>query len=283
MLWLVEHAGELLMKPLVGHDGRAAFERLFGKPSRGDGYEFGEQVRFRARPDDMDRGLNPRWEPGIWLGRRWGSASHIVAVSATEVRSVRAVARCPLSERWSREAQQGLVSAPWVWRAESTSADGGPPQVIPRVPQETAAPPPRPPVERAPRRVNVAKSMLEEHGYAAGCLKCSRVREQRFAAGTRRSEERCSRFEGLLRAAGDASMARADERTTERFAREVQSRVEAAAAVAPRLEAASSSGGGPAPAQVASARREQGEQSGQAEPAFAGARPASDEVESHYA
>eukprot|EP00969_Alexandrium_andersonii_P178968 7912094-Alexandrium_andersonii.AAC.1 len=68
----------------MGHDGRTAFERLFGKPSRGDGYEFGEQVRYRVRPDDMGRSLNPRWGPGTWLGRRRGSASHIAAASATE-------------------------------------------------------------------------------------------------------------------------------------------------------------------------------------------------------
>eukprot|EP00969_Alexandrium_andersonii_P144977 6410364-Alexandrium_andersonii.AAC.1 len=47
MLWLVEHAGELLAKYLVGHDGRTAFERLTGKPSRDDGYEFGERVFYR--------------------------------------------------------------------------------------------------------------------------------------------------------------------------------------------------------------------------------------------
>eukprot|EP00969_Alexandrium_andersonii_P347076 15344636-Alexandrium_andersonii.AAC.1 len=52
MLWLAEHAGELLTKPLMGYDGRTAFERLVGKPSRGDGHEFGEQVRYRARPGD---------------------------------------------------------------------------------------------------------------------------------------------------------------------------------------------------------------------------------------
>eukprot|EP00969_Alexandrium_andersonii_P064825 2855256-Alexandrium_andersonii.AAC.1 len=63
----------------MGHDGRTAFERLFGEPSRDDGYAFGEQVHCRVRPDDMDRSLNPLWEPGTWLGRRWGSASHIVA------------------------------------------------------------------------------------------------------------------------------------------------------------------------------------------------------------
>eukprot|EP00969_Alexandrium_andersonii_P060486 2662942-Alexandrium_andersonii.AAC.1 len=31
MLWLIEHARELLIKHLAGHGGRAAFDRLFGK------------------------------------------------------------------------------------------------------------------------------------------------------------------------------------------------------------------------------------------------------------
>eukprot|EP00969_Alexandrium_andersonii_P160619 7097112-Alexandrium_andersonii.AAC.1 len=62
-------------------------------------------------------------------------------------------------------------------------------------------------------------------------------------------------------------MARADERVNERLAREVQSQVEAAAAVAPRPEAAASSGGRPVPARVAPAQGEQGGQSGQAGPA----------------
>eukprot|EP00969_Alexandrium_andersonii_P144685 6398148-Alexandrium_andersonii.AAC.1 len=55
MRWIVEHAGELLAKHLKGHDGRAAFERLFGKPSRDDGCEFGGQVFYHVRPSDMDR------------------------------------------------------------------------------------------------------------------------------------------------------------------------------------------------------------------------------------
>eukprot|EP00969_Alexandrium_andersonii_P177457 7847019-Alexandrium_andersonii.AAC.1 len=62
--------------------------------------------------------------------------------------------------------------------------------------------------------------MLEEHGYAAGRLKRSRARERRSAAGARRSEERRARFESLLRAAGDASMARADGSVNQRLARE---------------------------------------------------------------
>eukprot|EP00969_Alexandrium_andersonii_P258026 11409299-Alexandrium_andersonii.AAC.1 len=60
----------------------------------------------------MDRSLHPRWESGIWLGRRRGAASRIVAVSPTEVREVRAVARRPLSERWSRGELQNLRAVP---------------------------------------------------------------------------------------------------------------------------------------------------------------------------
>eukprot|EP00969_Alexandrium_andersonii_P120958 5346897-Alexandrium_andersonii.AAC.1 len=64
--------------------------------------------------------------------------------------------------------------------------------------------------------------MLEEHGYTAGSLKCTRVRERRPAAGTRRSEECRMRFEALLRSLGDASMARADERINEHLAQRLQ-------------------------------------------------------------
>eukprot|EP00969_Alexandrium_andersonii_P026547 1158208-Alexandrium_andersonii.AAC.1 len=52
-------------KHLVGHEGRTAFERLaVRKPSRGDGYEFGERAFYCVRPSDMGRSLNPRWGSG---------------------------------------------------------------------------------------------------------------------------------------------------------------------------------------------------------------------------
>eukprot|EP00969_Alexandrium_andersonii_P030225 1318253-Alexandrium_andersonii.AAC.1 len=55
------------------------------------------------------------------------------------------------------------------------------------------------------------REFLEDHGHAAGCLKRTRVRTQRLAAGTRHSEACHARFEASPRAAGNASMARADE------------------------------------------------------------------------
>eukprot|EP00969_Alexandrium_andersonii_P264271 11680189-Alexandrium_andersonii.AAC.1 len=59
-------------------------------------------------------------------GRRWGTAAHIVVVSPHEVREVRAVARRPFSERWSREALRELSAVPGMWLCEPTSAGDAP-------------------------------------------------------------------------------------------------------------------------------------------------------------
>eukprot|EP00969_Alexandrium_andersonii_P060036 2643847-Alexandrium_andersonii.AAC.1 len=50
VLRLIEPAGELLVKHQVGHDGGALYERLFGKPCRGESLEFGELVNSLVRP-----------------------------------------------------------------------------------------------------------------------------------------------------------------------------------------------------------------------------------------
>ena len=84
--WLIEHAAFLLNRGEVGHDGKTAYTRLFGKPNKGAGNEFGERVHYKWR---VDTSLRARWEDGIWLGRRWGTMTHIVAVSADEVVEVR--------------------------------------------------------------------------------------------------------------------------------------------------------------------------------------------------
>eukprot|EP00969_Alexandrium_andersonii_P289646 12802409-Alexandrium_andersonii.AAC.1 len=81
--------------------------------------------------------------------------------------------------------------------------------------------------------------MLEEHGYTANYLKCSRVRTQRPVAGTRHSEDCCARCEAILRANNDPSMVRADRRANEYLADQLRVDVESAPAPA----AGSSSGG----------------------------------------
>eukprot|EP00969_Alexandrium_andersonii_P240118 10599933-Alexandrium_andersonii.AAC.1 len=59
--------------------------------------------------------------------------------------------------------------------------------------------------------------MLEERGYTANCLKRSRVRTQRPAAGTRHSGERRAPS-AILRANSDPSVALADRRVNEYLA-----------------------------------------------------------------
>ena len=229
MLWLVEHAAELLTKHLVGHDGRTAFERLFGEACREDGYEFGESVHYKLKPTETGRSLSARWETGTWLGRRWGTGSHIVAGGPGEVREVRTVARRPLSERWSRETLQELRAVPWAWRMAPPAA-GEVPQVIPHVAVEAEAPAlPRGSAVLAPRRVQITQRLMEEHGYTAGCPRCSRVRANRTTAGSRHSEECRARFEAVLRAAGDANIERADARINEHLAEQVRLHAEASA------------------------------------------------------
>eukprot|EP00969_Alexandrium_andersonii_P026691 1164333-Alexandrium_andersonii.AAC.1 len=51
--------------------------RFSGKPSRGDGYEFGELARNRACPTESDGSVRARWGCGLWPGRPWGTAARI--------------------------------------------------------------------------------------------------------------------------------------------------------------------------------------------------------------
>eukprot|EP00969_Alexandrium_andersonii_P225085 9940935-Alexandrium_andersonii.AAC.1 len=74
----------------------------------------------------MGRSLTPRRGSGVWLGRRWGAVAHIVAVSSCEAREVRAMARRPFGERWSREALQELPAVPWMWRCKPVSTGAAP-------------------------------------------------------------------------------------------------------------------------------------------------------------
>ena len=102
--------------------------------------------------------------------------THIVAVSAGEVVEVRAVARRPLMERWSREELEALRATPWAWKCPE-GAVAGEAHVIPHMPAAGAIP--AEPVQRgpaAPMRVNITAHMLEQHGYTVGCRGCmSRV------------------------------------------------------------------------------------------------------------
>ena len=64
---------------MVGHDGKTGFQRHFGKPVRDEGLEFGELVYYRRKKNSF-KDLEPRWMPGVWLGKPWGGITRIVYV-----------------------------------------------------------------------------------------------------------------------------------------------------------------------------------------------------------
>eukprot|EP00969_Alexandrium_andersonii_P264788 11703416-Alexandrium_andersonii.AAC.1 len=67
---------------------------------------------------------------------------------------------------------------PWARRRRSADADATEPQVVPRVAQ-SGPEPVRPRTPPAPEQVDITSAVLREHGHAAGCLICSRVRSGR--------------------------------------------------------------------------------------------------------
>ena len=70
MMWLIEHAGDLMNRFRVGEDGRTPRERNTGKKDFPMMAEFGESVLYL--PMDRDRGqtaeLDDKFFHGIWLG-----------------------------------------------------------------------------------------------------------------------------------------------------------------------------------------------------------------------
>ena len=147
--WLVEHASDVLTKYLVGKDGKTAYERLYGKPVHEEALAFGEQLWWRPpRTAGYNVLMEPRWRPGVWLGRQWGSPTHIVYSAEDEqVHYVRAVQRRPVTDRWSLEAIQAVKAVPPALRRPASAGEPEAVEVLPPLEQPELLPPPPPPRE----------------------------------------------------------------------------------------------------------------------------------------
>ena len=256
MSWLVEHTAELLTKYTISHDGRTPLERLTGNKYRIANFEFGEQVMVRT-PLVVARALPPggasepaggrrriasmdaRWAPGTWLGQRWGTNAHLVAVSPTEVLESRSVIRRPASERWCPEALRAICATPWRWRVldgdpETQVEDISPPtgnavedQQAATTPDalEPSTPDPAEPTMRI-RRMQITAALCAEYGYTPGCRQCDLMRTNRNSNGALHTEECRARFEVVLRQAQDPRILRADDRINSRLADGLQAQEE---------------------------------------------------------
>ena len=181
MQWLVAHAADIVTKFQIGHDGRTAYERLKGKPCREDVVEFGECVLYKSNRSDEGK-LAPRWEPAVWLGKRWGTTEHAVAMEDGTVRYCRAVQRLPAAQRWNKDRLETVRSTPR--RLQPADVQQGPPIVLRPRPaadiEGDEAVMARAMREAVPRSFRIAKADLERWGYTAGCPRCaSTLRSQR--------------------------------------------------------------------------------------------------------
>ena len=125
----------------------------------------------------MNVAIVARWSPGIWLGRQWGSITHMTGTPTGEVREARAVRRKPKQERWAREAVSVIVDATW---GSAVATPDEAPRVIPlRTQEEKEQAPPAADDHQAPaytpKRVYVRQKDLERFGYTANCRRCRRM------------------------------------------------------------------------------------------------------------
>jgi hypothetical protein len=232
LTWLVEHVGDVVSKYMVGVDGRTAYERLFGRPVREEGLEFGETLHWRHRPSkDMNVVLDARWSAGVWLGRTWGGVIHYVFANGA-VHTIRGVQRQPRDLRWSKAALEAVSGTPW---AREPAAEGElrilPPLAPPALAQGAGDAEVREP-EYNPHRVFIRLEDLERHGFTAGCRRCILMREGRRAQGIKHRDECRMRVEQALRDAGDPRLDQAEARAMNELERRAAG-VEAAVPLPP--------------------------------------------------
>ena len=188
MTWLVQHAGDVVSKYVIGHDGKTAYERIMGNPCREEVLEFGESVYYKLGEDQVSD-LDARWASGTWLGKRWKSTEHLVHTAGGMIKC-RAVKRRPLENRWDREEVEAIVATPW--RPNPSSDEGkAEARVLPPLPEvKLIKDPPRPkePEVRAPLRPRITKSDLLSWGYTDGCLRCRQMRSGQAENGSTYSE-----------------------------------------------------------------------------------------------
>ena len=83
--WLVRHAVDLTNKRLAGRDGSTPWQRLRGRPYRGQLLRFGAAVMHRLSGDPTGGVLMNRWSAGTWVGKSPLTDEHLVALPTGQV------------------------------------------------------------------------------------------------------------------------------------------------------------------------------------------------------
>ena len=78
--WILRHGVDVHNKRQPGFDGRTAFERLRGRPYKGEVLPFGAPVLHRLSGKPVGGVLVDRWIPTDWVGKSSDADEHRVCV-----------------------------------------------------------------------------------------------------------------------------------------------------------------------------------------------------------
>ncbi len=188
-MWLVEHAADLVCKYQIGVDGKTPFERLRGKPYRGEALEFGCSVFHRVPGKPQGGDLQWRWLEGIWLGTRFESCEHVVAMDDGSVVRTRSVQAFPEETRWDADRILGVTGKPWAPTGTTRATRPSAPQSeVPARGDDHAHGGDRGPL---PRGMLVRRKHVEKFGFTEKCRKCRAIREGDLTQPTLGHSEAC--------------------------------------------------------------------------------------------
>ena len=149
-----------------------ALWNMGGRQVHEESLELGERVLWRLhRSNETNVVLDAQRAEGLWLGRRWGTTHHRIAVN-DEILEVRAVQSRPLAERWCRESLGNIRAVPW--KNPAPLYDEVQQVVLPLLPDVAPAARIQVQPECAPRRVYTRHTDLEKWRNTSNCRRCEK-------------------------------------------------------------------------------------------------------------
>ena len=161
--WLVLHAADVLNTFLVGPDGLTAYERIKGRAYSSVMLEFGSGVLYKLSAHVEGGVVQPRWEPGIWLGKH----EHVVCTQSGVV--IRCIAAKPHPEKtWNIALFNGIMGLQWDPAAKrGVEQEVEAARELPRYQVEQEV---RPMVPQT-RQVKITQETLHRLGFSDDCAK----------------------------------------------------------------------------------------------------------------
>lgn len=114
--WMVERADTIINRHMMGHGGKAPYERVRNTRPPVTQVEFGEQVMAaissKIEKASRKQPLAKRIAEATWIGINESTIGNIVAFSTGKVVRARAVYRRPVTDRWDGDATLGVRATP---------------------------------------------------------------------------------------------------------------------------------------------------------------------------